>query len=163
MNDLSFRPMATADIESVAALSKRADPFGWTVANFQSALATGYDCVVALAAGKIAGYRIVMQFFDETELLEIAVDPEFQGRGFGRALLMNAMTDARKRAGRLMRLEVRIGNTRALRLYESAGFKRVGIYDPHGRMKRDDVRANCDIFIDSYEDLDLALVLSFEG
>ena len=45
----------------------------------------------------------------------------------------------------------------------TAGFKRVGIYDPHGRMKRDDVRANCDIFIDSYEDLDLARVLSFEG
>lgn len=44
-----------------------------------------------------------------------------------------------------------------------AGFKRVGIYDPHGRMKRDDVRANCDIFIDSYEGLDLARVLSFEG
>ena len=45
----------------------------------------------------------------------------------------------------------------------SAGFKRVGIYDPHGRMKRDDVLANCDIFIDSYEELDLDRVLSFEG
>ena len=45
----------------------------------------------------------------------------------------------------------------------TAGFKRVGIYDPHGRMKRDEVRANCDIFIDSYEELDLARVLSFEG
>ena len=44
-----------------------------------------------------------------------------------------------------------------------AGFKRVGIYDPHGRMKRDDVRANCDIFIDSYEELDLARLLAFEG
>ena len=45
----------------------------------------------------------------------------------------------------------------------TAGFKRVGIYDSHGRMKRDEVRDNCDIFIDSYEDLDLASVLSFEG
>lgn len=45
----------------------------------------------------------------------------------------------------------------------TAGFKRVGIYDPHGRMERDEVRANCDIFIDSYEELDLARVLSFEG
>ena len=44
-----------------------------------------------------------------------------------------------------------------------AGFKRVGIYDPHGRMKRGDVRANCDIFIDSYEELDLARLLAFEG
>ena len=45
----------------------------------------------------------------------------------------------------------------------SAGFKRVGIYDPHGRMKRDEVRANCDIFIDSYEELTLDRVLAFEG
>lgn len=45
----------------------------------------------------------------------------------------------------------------------TAGFKRVGIYDPHGRMQRDEVRANCDIFIDSYEELDLARVLEFEG
>ena len=45
----------------------------------------------------------------------------------------------------------------------TVGFKRVGIYDPHGRMERDEVRTNCDIFIDSYEDLDLARVLSFEG
>lgn len=45
----------------------------------------------------------------------------------------------------------------------TAGFNRVGIYDQHGRMERDEVRDNCDIFIDSYEDLDLARVLSFEG
>ena len=50
-----------------------------------------------------------------------------------------------------------------LRSSGTAGFKRVGIYDQHGRMERDEVRANCDIFIDSYEDLDLARVLSFEG
>lgn len=45
----------------------------------------------------------------------------------------------------------------------AAGFKRVGIHDPEGRMERNEVRDNCDIFIDSYEDLDLACVLSFEG
>ena len=50
-----------------------------------------------------------------------------------------------------------------LRSSGTAGFKRVGIYDPHGRMERDEVRTNCDIFINSYEDLDLARVLSFEG
>lgn len=45
----------------------------------------------------------------------------------------------------------------------AAGFKRVGIFDPHGRMERDEVRANCDIFIDSYEELTLNRVLAFEG
>lgn len=50
-----------------------------------------------------------------------------------------------------------------LKSSSTAGFKRVGIYDPHGRMERDEVRDNCDIFIDSYEDLDLVRVLAFEG
>ena len=36
-----------------------------------------------------------------------------------------------------------------------AGFKRVGIYDRTAAWNRDDVHANCDIFIDSYEELDL--------
>lgn len=45
----------------------------------------------------------------------------------------------------------------------TAGFKRVGIYDPHGRMERVEVRANCDLFIDSYDELDLARMLAFEG
>lgn len=45
----------------------------------------------------------------------------------------------------------------------AAGFKRVGIYDPEGRMQRDEVRDNCDIFIDSYEELDLDRVLKLEG
>lgn len=74
----------------------------------------------------------------------------------------------------LRRLEVRHGHQfeRAwvfedavfgLKSSGTAGFKRVGIYDPHGRMQRDEVRANCDIFIDSYEDLELARLLSFEG
>ena len=44
---------------------------------------------------------------------------------------------------------------------ENLGWRIPGVL--HGRMKRDDVRANCDIFIDSYEDLDLPRVLSFEG
>ena len=45
----------------------------------------------------------------------------------------------------------------------AAGFMRVGIHDPEGRMERNEVRDNCDIFIDSYEDLDLSRVLMFEG
>lgn len=45
----------------------------------------------------------------------------------------------------------------------TAGFKRVGIYDPLGHTNREDVCNNCEIFIDSYEELDLPRLLSFEG
>lgn len=45
----------------------------------------------------------------------------------------------------------------------SAGFDRVGIFDSHGRMKRVDVQANCDIFIDDYTGLSLGDIQGFEG
>lgn len=45
----------------------------------------------------------------------------------------------------------------------TVGFRRVGIYDPLGQTDRADVRDNCEIFIDSYEELDLARVLEFES
>lgn len=50
-----------------------------------------------------------------------------------------------------------------LRSSGSAGFKRVGIFDPHGRMKRNDVRANCDLFIDEFTELSLDDIRSFVG
>ena len=43
----------------------------------------------------------------------------------------------------------------------SAGYRRVGIFDPEGRGPRLDVQANSDIFIDSFAELTLDRILSF--
>ena len=45
----------------------------------------------------------------------------------------------------------------------SAGYRRVGIFDPHGRCKRSDVQANCELFIDEFTELSLERILTFEG
>lgn len=44
----------------------------------------------------------------------------------------------------------------------SVGYRRVGIFDSEGRASREDVKANCEIFIDSFEELTLDRILSFE-
>lgn len=44
----------------------------------------------------------------------------------------------------------------------SVGYRRVGIFDGEGRAQREDVKANCEIFIDSFEELGLERILSFE-
>ena len=85
-----------------------------------------------------------------TELLEIAVDPVHQGKGFGKALLAQVLAAARARAVRLMRLEVRIGNERALKMYEKAGFKRVGLrrgYYPTATGREDAVLMDADLTV----------------
>lgn len=43
------------------------------------------------------------------------------------------------------------------------GYRRVGIFDPAGRASSDDVRSNCEIYIDSYLELPLDRILTFEG
>ena len=147
---LTFRAVTTQDLEIVAPLIHRADPFGWTMQNLQSALASGWTVTAAQVEDVIVGCAVVMQVIDEAELLEIAVDPAYQGRGFGKALLAEVMDAARARAVRLMRLEVRIGNERALKMYEKAGFKRVGLrrgYYPAAVGREDAVLMDADLTV----------------
>lgn len=56
----------------------------------------------------------------------VAVHPDWQGRGIGRALLEAAVDYAEDYGGRWIVLQVRSSNAVARRLYESVGFKRVG-------------------------------------
>ena len=60
MSALEVRAMMPADLEAVAALARRADPFGWTMRNFQDAMASGYTMTVLEAEGRIVGYFVVM-------------------------------------------------------------------------------------------------------
>ncbi|WP_329741929.1 N-acetyltransferase [Dyella sp. A6] len=59
-------------------------------------------------------------------LYSIASRDEARGRGVGTALLGAAETAARRRHCREVRLEVRAGNTDAIRLYERHGYHRLG-------------------------------------
>ncbi len=43
----------------------------------------------------------------------------------------------------------------------AGGYRRVGIFDPNGRSARPDVLANCELFIDEFDELSLADILAF--
>jgi [ribosomal protein S18]-alanine N-acetyltransferase len=80
----------------------------------------------------------------EAEIHTIGVDPAFQGRGIGRALLRGLLAAADARHATVF-LEVRTDNEAARALYESEGFAVVGLrrryYQPSGAdahtMRRD--------------------------
>jgi ribosomal protein S18 acetylase RimI-like enzyme len=68
----------------------------------------------------------VLLFNDATSvarLYSLSVDPRYRGRGIARSLLAAALQTAAARKRALLRLEVRVDNTPARRLYESAGFE----------------------------------------
>lgn len=72
-----------------------------------------------------AGFVLTRHGADEEELLLIAVDPQFRGRGLGKALIAQMFDAARKRSVSRIFLEMRRGNP-AEQLYLKSGFQPIG-------------------------------------
>lgn len=80
-------------------------------------------------AWRLAGYYVAHTVADEVTLMNIAVDPALQGRGYGAVLLNDLIGRCADLQGELrarLFLEVRESNESALRLYYRYGFSEVG-------------------------------------
>ena len=71
------------------------------------------------------GFSLSRSVLDDTELLLIAVHPDYQRRGIGRFLLEDFVEQAKVSGVRIAHLEVRDGN-RAMTMYLNAGFTQIG-------------------------------------
>lgn len=123
--------VTTGDLEEVLALEEAAFTNPWTRDMFEWEL-TGSDVsavyVVRQArSAPIVGYCCVWLLFDELHINHVAVDPRLRGRGIGRALMLELLTDAGRRGAHRATLEVRASNAPARRLYESLGFVQTGV------------------------------------
>lgn len=75
--------------------------------------------------GQAAGFTLFRTIADESELLLLAVAPEFRRQGIGSALLDHFLREARSACVSKVHLEVREGNP-AVIMYRDAGFTCVG-------------------------------------
>lgn len=86
---------------------------------------------VVECAGEIAGYASVKKLFParlrHVAVLAVAVHPAFQRRGYGRALMCEAIAWAERSDVCRLELYVRSDNGRAISLYRSLGFELEGI------------------------------------
>jgi ribosomal-protein-alanine N-acetyltransferase len=78
------------------------------------------------ASGRLRGFILSRLAADEAEILTIAVQAAFQGKGVGRALLSENLRQASNAGARAMFLEVAKDNAPALALYARFGFLKVG-------------------------------------
>jgi len=86
------------------------------------------DVWVAEVAGAAVGDAIVVyrRGFHAARLLSLVVAPTHRGRGVGAALLRHAERAAAQRGCVAMRLEVRVDNRAARRLYQAHGYQTMG-------------------------------------
>jgi [ribosomal protein S18]-alanine N-acetyltransferase len=124
--EAGFEPMTEARLDEVVAIERRAYDHPWTRGNFSDSLRSGYQAQLLCAGSTIIGYFVAMLGVDEVHLLNITVDPPYQGQGWGRVLLDALGLWAGAQHAHWVWLEVRTSNTRAQQVYEHYGFRRVG-------------------------------------
>jgi ribosomal-protein-alanine N-acetyltransferase len=136
-----FEPLTGDRLDAVVAIEARSYEHPWTLGNFSDSLKSGYQAQVLVAGDTLLGYFVAMKGVDEVHLLNITVPPEHQSQGWGRLMLDALALWSRAQGAQWLWLEVRSGNTRAQRIYEEHGYRRVGErkgYYPAANGQRED-------------------------
>nr|WP_154744343.1 GNAT family N-acetyltransferase [Pseudomonas karstica] len=80
-----------------------------------------FDPTLCLVASNAEGILGVAQCWTSAFIKNLAIHPDAQGRGLGRALLLHTFQVFQQRREAFVDLKVRESNLRARQLYESAG------------------------------------------
>lgn len=83
--------------------------------------------LVAEENGIVCGYVGSQTVLDETDMMNIAVHPDFRRKGIAAALIAELVRLLKERGSRILRLEVRESNAPAISLYETMGFTQLGL------------------------------------
>jgi ribosomal-protein-alanine N-acetyltransferase len=124
--EVRLEPLTVALLDDVLRIENSAYAHPWTRGNFADSLKSGYQLLALMGGDTLIGYFVAMEGVDEVHLLNITVAPKFQGQGYGVLMLDALSVWARSRQAQWLWLEVRVGNTRAMQVYERYGYRRVG-------------------------------------
>jgi [ribosomal protein S18]-alanine N-acetyltransferase len=162
LREAQLVPMRADALAQVLHAERAAYDWPWTEANIADSIAAGYQCLTLVgsagdglssapaelanthgtgSADTLLGYFIAMQGVDEVHLLNITVAPPYQRQGWARVMLDALALWSRGVGVQWLWLEVRVGNVRAIAVYEQYGFRRVGErkrYYPAGGDLRED-------------------------
>lgn len=134
-----LRPAAEGDCPALAALARSVHSHPWSERQFRDSILAGHHCwLLESASGEVIASCVISLLFDEAEILDVAVAPEWRRRGVAAALLQHLL--AQLPAARAL-LEVRASNRAALSLYRKMGFSEDGLrknYYPAANGARED-------------------------
>ena len=119
--------MENRHVPQVAALEKMCFSDPWSENSVASELENPLSrWLVAVEGEQVLGYVGSQTVLDESDMMNLAVDPAFRRRGIARALVCALIEELGKKGSRQLTLEVRASNESAQALYAQLGFESVG-------------------------------------
>jgi ribosomal-protein-alanine N-acetyltransferase len=113
------------DFEAIQAIEQRAFPNPWPPEAFTDFLLPW--AFTLLLQDKIVGYIFYQGVEDEMVIINFAIDPVYQGRGWGELLLRDSLSIMRDTGVVYFYLDVRASNIQAKSLYQKYGFSEIGV------------------------------------
>lgn len=131
--------MTSGHVCQVAQLEKLCFSEPWSEKSVASELDNKLSLwLVALERDRVAGYVGSQTVMGETDMMNIAVHPDFRRLGIAEALIYALIAELKAVGSHCLTLEVRSSNTPAIRLYEKLGFARIGLRKNYYRNPKED-------------------------
>ncbi|OGW52588.1 MAG: ribosomal-protein-alanine N-acetyltransferase [Nitrospirae bacterium RBG_13_43_8] len=116
--------MKEDDIPSVLGIEEISFAAPWSEKDFLNELYNKSALTkVAAFENNIIGYICINYHLHESQILNLAVHPDFRRRGVATILMDNAIGELKKRGCVFVYLKVRVSNAGAQKFYELLGFK----------------------------------------
>ena len=136
---MTYTEMKAEHVPQVAALEKQCFSDPWSEMSIASELQNIWAYwLVAVDEGMVAGYIGSQSTIDETDVMNVAVHPDWRRQGVAENLITHLIQELKKRGSHALMLEVRASNTPAIALYEKLGFQQVGLRKNYYRNPKED-------------------------
>ena len=123
----TVRAMTKADLNAVYEIEIRSFRTPWSKHSLAGELKNRVAHYTVLETdGGVVGYCGMWVLFEEAHITNVAILPEYRGRGLGKQLLLASMQVALSFGAEMMTLEVRESNAIAQRMYAETGFVQQG-------------------------------------
>lgn len=134
-----IREMTAGDVPAIAELERICFGDPWSENSIAKELNNRLSYwLVAEIDSRIAGYVGTQSVLDMTDMMNIAVSPDFRRQGVAEALMTSLINELSCRGMIGLMLEVRVSNTPAIGLYEKLGFTVAGRRPNYYRNPRED-------------------------
>ena len=138
---IEYFPMNESHVASVAQLEKLCFSDPWSEKSILSELTNPLSCwLVAMDGDQLAGYVGSQTVLGESDMMNIAVSPDYRRRGIAQSLVEALVASLKALDSHCLTLEVRDSNEPAIALYEKLGFSQVGLRKGYYRNPKEDAR-----------------------
>ena len=125
---ISYNKLSINDTDAVLLIESQNSHNPWSKNQIiESILNPTNLCYSISVNNQIIGFLMAMSAIDTADILNISINKDYQGKGYGKKLLHNLIKNLKDRAIGQLILEVRKSNQAAITFYLKHGFEEISL------------------------------------